>query len=75
MGVRRTANMCSYQTKKQKEIERANELHDIIRRQGARIEELKQAHADDILDLHFKWLCGMVIGMALAFCCGAFITL
>lgn len=73
MGLRRTAEM--YPAKKQKSNAQVKELNEIIRQQGARIEELKQAHADDILDLHFKWLCGMVIGMALAFCCGAFITL
>lgn len=69
MGVRRTANMCSYQTKKPKYIERVRELQNIVRAQGARIEELKQEHKEEIIDIHFKWCCALTI-LTIIFICG-----
>lgn len=71
MGVRRTANMASYPAKKKKSEERNNELHKIIRSQGARIEELKQEHKDEISDVNFKWACALLIVAVFSFCCGA----
>ena len=61
MGVRRTANMCSHPMKQPKYIERVRELQNIVRTQGARIEELKQEHKEAIIEIHFKWCCVLTI--------------
>lgn len=69
MGVRRTANMCSHPMKQPKYIERVRELQNIVRTQGSRIEELKQEHKEEIIDIHFKWCCALTI-LTTIFICG-----
>lgn len=70
MGVRRTANMCSSHPMKQpKYIERVRELQNIVRTQGSRIEELKQEHKEEIIEIHFKWCCVLTI-LTIIFICG-----
>lgn len=70
MGVRRTANMCSHPVKQPKYIdERVRELQNIVRTQGARIEELKQEHKEEIIEIHFKWCCALTI-LTIIFICG-----
>lgn len=67
MGVRRTVEM--YPAKKQKNNAQVRELQNIVRTQGARIEELKQEHKEEIIDIHFKWCCALTI-LTTIFICG-----